>query len=330
MTSTTENEAPLRGPRRVAVDDERPIRTRPARSLRQRVRMPLMLAGPLVVALAASWWYLTTGRFVSTDDAYIQAARVQISNDVSGRVTAIDVHDNERVTKGQVLFRIDPRPFEIAVEEAKAQLAAARLQIHALKSTYKQKIADAQASQENLTYQEREYERQKQLVGSGVATRQQFDQQTMNLDVGRQKLASAQHDVGTILAQLGGDPGIDVDTHPTVQRALAALDKAQLDLSYTVVRAPEDGIVTKVDQLQVGNWVQGVNTGAPPTPLFSLVSTHRIWVEANFKETELTNMRPGQDATVEVDTHYRRPWLVWLQRSFSRVFGTAEASEAGH
>jgi membrane fusion protein (multidrug efflux system) len=390
VTSTTENEAPLRGPRRVAVDDDPPVRTRPSRSLRQRVRMPLMLAGPLVVVIAASWWYLTTGRYVSTDDAYIQAPRAMISTDIAGRVIAVEVHDNQRVTAGQVLFRLDDRPFRIALDEARAQLAAARLQLDALKSTYQQKVADAQAAQENLTFQQREYDRQKQLVTAAITTRSQFDQQTMALDTGRQKLVSAQHDIGNILAQLGGDPNIDPDQHPTVQRAFAAVEKAELDLSYATVHAPESGIVTKVDQLQPGNYVTA------STPVFSLVSD-RVWVEANFKETELTNMRTGQDATVEVDTypghefhakvsslspgtgqtfsllppenatgnwvkvvqrlpvrlalddvpsdtplasglsvtvevdtHYHRPWLVWLHRSFSRVFGTAEAGEAGH
>ena len=114
---------------------------------------------------------------------------------------------------------------------------------------------------------------------------------------------SKEQDVASTLASLGGDPDIQAAQHPMVQHAQAALDRAELNLSYTVVRAPESGIVTKVDQLQVGNWVQGVDTGAPPTALFSLVSTKRLWVTANFKETELTHMRPGQTATVEIDTY---------------------------
>ncbi|HEX3865003.1 MAG TPA: HlyD family secretion protein [Stellaceae bacterium] len=353
-----------------------------------------MIAGPLVVALAASWWYLTSGRYVSTDDAYVQAARVQISNDVSGRVTEIDVRDNQRVNKGDILFRVDPRPFEIAVEDAKAQLAAARLQVQALKATYNQKAADAKAAADTAVYQQREYDRQRQLVATGVAARSTFDQMQNTLQMARQKVISTQADLANTLAQLGGNPDLPVDQHPSVQRAQAELDKANLNLSYTVVRAPEEGIVTKVDQLQVGNWVQGVNTGAAPTTLFSLVSTDRVWVEANFKETELTHMHPGQkatvqidtypdtvfdatvgslspgtgltfsllppenatgnwvkvvqrlpvrlliqsrdaklplhaglSATVEVDTHYRRPFVAWLDRATGHLFGSAEAGE---
>jgi membrane fusion protein (multidrug efflux system) len=389
VTTSTEETAPIRGLRRV-VSERDQIVSAPMRPLRQRLRLPLMLAGPLVVALVASWWYVTGGRYVSTDDAYVQAARTMISTDIAGRVVSVEVHDNQRVAKGQVLFRLDDRPFRIAVEEATAQLASARLQIEALKSTYRQKVADSKGAEETYTYQQREFERQRQLAASGVASRSQFDQTSMALDVARQKLESTRHDIGSILAQLGGNPDVAVDEHPAVQRATAALDRAKLDLSYSVVRAPENGIVTKVEQLQPGNYVTA------STPVFSLVSD-RMWVEANFKETELTHMRPGQEATVEIDTYpdavfkakvvsmspgtgltfsllppenatgnwvkvvqrlpvrlalenvpgetplhaglsvtvdvdtrHRRPWLVWLDHSVSRVFGSAQAGETEH
>jgi membrane fusion protein (multidrug efflux system) len=256
-----------------------------------------MLAGPLVVLLAGGYWYLTGGRYVSTDDAYVQAARVSISTDVSGRVVEIDVHDNNRVIAGQVLFRIDQRPFQIAVEEAKAQLATVRYQIHALKATYHQKRADARATEAMVDYQQREFERQQRLRASGTASQQQFDQARQAHETGLQQLASKQQDVAVALANIGGDPDIPLDQHPMVQHAQAALDRAELNLSYTVIKAPESGIVTKVEQLQVGAYVTA------STPLFSLMSTDRVWIEANFKETELTHMRPGQTATVEIDTY---------------------------
>ena len=165
MTTSAEDEASPLGALRVGLD------TRPGiirqRSWRQRLRLPLMLLGPIVVLLAGAYWFLTTGRYISTDDAYVDAARVSISNEVSGRVAEIDVHDNEQVTAGQVLFTLDQRPFRIAVEEAKAQLAAVRLQIEAMKATYQQKKADAAATEATLVYQQRELERQQRLLAGG-------------------------------------------------------------------------------------------------------------------------------------------------------------------
>ncbi len=387
MTTSTENELPTRGFRRVFGDRGSDVVTRPSRPLRQRLRLPLMLAGPIVVVIGASWWFLTSGRYVSTDDAYVQAARTMISTDVAGRVVNVAVHDNERVAKGQLLFQIDDRPYKIAVEEAQAALAAAKLQVDALKATYQQKLADAKSAQDTLAYQQREYERQRQLAASGVAARSTFDQVQNAMQTARQKVASTQSEVANMLAQLGGNPDLPIAQHPSVRRAQAALDKAELDLSYTNVKAAEPGIVTKVDQLQVGSYVTA------STPVFSLISK-RVWIEANFKETELTYMHPGQSATVEidtypgvvfhakveslspgtgltfsllppenatgnwvkvvqrlpvrlaledprnrllhaglsanveVDTHYRRPWLVWLDRvTGGLIGGTAQASE---
>ncbi len=303
MTSSADNEASTTlGALRAAVD------TRPAligrrRSWRQRMRMPLMLLGPIVVLLAAGWWYLTTGRYISTDDAYVEAARISISNDVSGRVIAIDVRDNQLVKRGALLFQIDPRPFQIAVEQARANRDAARMDIEALKATYQQRLADSKAAAATVAYQQRQFQRQQRLLAAGDASQQQFDQTNNTYQLAQQQYIADQNALANVLASLGGSSNIPVDQHPKVEAAQTALDRALLNLSYTDVRAPETGIVTKVDQLQVGDWVQGVDTGAAPTALFSLVSTKHVWVTANFKETELTHMRPGQSATVEIDTY---------------------------
>jgi membrane fusion protein (multidrug efflux system) len=292
MTTSTEDEAPVR---RIASGLTGRLGT-PTRPLRQRLRLPLMLAGPIVVALAAGWWYLTSGRFVETDDAYIQAAKTMISPDVAGRVIEVAVKDNQQVKKGEVLFRFDPITYQLTVDRDKAELAAARLQVNALKATYRQKLADEQGAEDTLAYQQREYDRQKRLVGSGVASQAQFDQAQNGLEVARQRVASTQHDIGNTLAQLGGNPDIAIDDHPMVQRAKAALGIAEVDLRDTVVKAPQDGTVTKVEQLQVGDYITAA------TPVFSMMSND-VWVEANYKETELTNMRTGQTATVDVDTY---------------------------
>jgi len=200
------------------------------------------------------------------------------------------------VTKGQVLYRLDPASYQASVNDAQAQLGIARLQVQALKATYQQKLAENKSAQETLDYSQREYDRQKKLLGSGVSSQQQFDQASNALEVARQRVAATQQDIANVLAQLGGNPDIPINDHPMVQRVQAVLDGRQIDLKDTVIRAPDDGTVTKVDQLQIGDYITAA------TPVFSLMSD-RKWVEANFKETELTHMRPGQDATVEIDTY---------------------------
>ncbi len=265
------------------------------RDWRQRLRLPLMVGVPLAAALVGTALYVTGGRYISTDDSYVQAARVAISSDVAGRVVEIDVHDNQLVTAGQVLFKLDDRPYRIAVEDSEAQLASARLKIDAEKATYRQRQADLQAARDTLAYATGEFQRQQRLLAPGISSRAQYDQAAHALQEARQQVAATQQQIAGVLAELGGESDIPLERHPWVQQAQAALDRARLNLSYTVIVAPEDGTVTKVEQLQVGDYV---NTAQP---LFALVSTARVWVEANFKETDLTHMRPGQAATVEVD-----------------------------
>jgi membrane fusion protein (multidrug efflux system) len=265
-----------------------------------RHRRFFMWGIPLIMAVIGLLLYLRSGRFVSTDDAYIKAARVSISADISARVSDIPLVDNQLVHKGDVLLRLDSRPFEIAEQEAEAQLAGARLQVAAMKASYRQKLADLKAAENTLAYQQREYERQKKLAESGISSQAQLDKAEQMLQTAQQELAARQQGADTTLAALGGNPAIDIDHHPSVQAAQSKLDRAKLNLSYTTVTAPMDGIVTKVEQLQVGEYVTAA------APLFALVSMTDVWVEANFKETALTHMRPGQRASIEIDAYSRK------------------------
>jgi membrane fusion protein (multidrug efflux system) len=268
--------------------------------MRKRIkalRMLLIVFLPLVAVVGGVLWYLVSGRYVSTDDAYVQADMVAISSNVPGRVVAVEVHDNEYVKAGQVLIRLDDRPYRIAVERAKAQLANARLQIDGLRATYRQKMAELQAAQDTLAFQQREFNRNQALIGSHIVSQAQFDNAKNKFDTARQQVASEQEQIANTLASLGGDPNIATDQHPMVQQAQAQLDQAELDLSYTVITAPDNGIVTKVDKLPVGNYLNAA------TPAFSLVETDHVWVEANFKETQLTHMAPGQAVSISADTY---------------------------
>jgi membrane fusion protein (multidrug efflux system) len=167
----------------------------------------------------------------------------------------------------------------------------------AAKATYRQQLANLGSAQDTLAYQEKEYERQRRLLTTGIASQAQFDQALRALDNARQQVASAQQQAASALALLDGNPDIDPNRHPSVLQAQAELDRANLNLSYTSIFAPDDGIVTKVERLQVGDYVSAAS------PVFVLISSRDVWIEANFKENQLTDMRTGQPATVNIDTY---------------------------
>jgi|HubBroStandDraft_5_1064220.scaffolds.fasta_scaffold10722_4 membrane fusion protein (multidrug efflux system) len=274
----------------------------PRRTMRERLRRPLLLAVPIALAVFGIAGYLAEEPYVSTNDAFVRAAKVTLNARVSGQAVEVAVRDNERVRQGQVLFRIDPEPYQIAVDQAEARLLSARLQIDGLKATYRQQQAELQSAKDSGAFDEREYERKKALIASDFTPREVYDQTETNLKVARQRIASIEQQISNTIVALNGDPDIDINRHPTVRAAKAQLDRARLDLSYATVTAPDDGVVAKVDDLQVGNFVN------PGAAVFSLLSSRRIWVEANFRETGLTHMRPGQEATISVDAYPDRPF----------------------
>jgi membrane fusion protein (multidrug efflux system) len=255
-----------------------------------------MLLAPVLVIIGA-FFYFTNGRYQSTDDAYTQAATVSISPNIAGRVVEIDVHDNEIVQRGAVLFRLDDASFRIAVSNAMAHLAATRLQVQSLKSVYRERQSELRAARDSEAYARQQFDRQRRLLASGIASQAQYDQASHARDAALQQVASAEQQIGVALADLDGDPDIAPARHPLVEEAQAALDRAQLDLSYTTILAPAKGIVAKVEQLQVGDYI------AASAPVFALVSTDNVWIEANFKEVQLARMRAGQSATVTIDRY---------------------------
>ena len=262
----------------------------PKMPLRQRLRRPLLILFPVMLAAFGTAYYLAEEPYVSTDDAFVRAAKESVNARVAGQVVEIAVKDNQQVQRGELLFQIDPEPYRIAVDQAEARLASARLQINGLKATYRQQLAELQSASATEDFDEREYARRKALVTDGWTPREDYDQADMNLKVARQHVASTAQQIANTVAALDGDPNIEVDRHPTVRAAKAQLDQARLDLSYATVYAPDDGIVARVDDLQVGDYVN------PGAAVFSMMSSRRIWIEANFRETGLTHMRQGQEA----------------------------------
>ncbi len=269
----------------------------PKRTLRERLRRPLMIAFPLLLLTAGAAAYLTEEPYVATDDAFVRAAKESVNARVSGQVIRIDVKDNQRVRTGQVLFQIDPEPFQIAVDQAQADLRSARLQIEGLKTKYRQQLAELEAARDSANFAAREYNRKKALVASVDASRSTYERTETDLQVAQQAIVSMEQQIAGTVVALNGDPDVNVDSHPSVLAAKARLDRARLDLSYAQVVAPDDGVVTKVDDLQVGDFVN------PGAAVFSLMSSRRIWIEANFRETGLTHMQPGQPAVIDADAY---------------------------
>jgi membrane fusion protein (multidrug efflux system) len=256
-----------------------------------------MLGLPILLAVFGAGYYLVEEPYVSTDDAFVRAAKITVNARVAGQAVEIAVRDNQHVREGEVLFRIDPEPYQIAVDQADARLRSARIQINTLKATYRQQQAELESAKDSAAYDEREYQRKKALVANDFTPREVYDQTETALKVARQRVTSVEQQIANTVVALDGDPNIEINRHPTVRAARAQLDRAKLDLSYATVIAPDDGTVARVEDLQVGNFV---NAGAA---VFSLLSSRRIWIEANFRETGLTHMRPGQEATIDVDAY---------------------------
>ncbi|OYX31955.1 MAG: hypothetical protein B7Y99_09495 [Caulobacterales bacterium 32-69-10] len=287
----------------------------PPPSLMRRLRWPLMVIVPVAMIAAAAVFYLNGGRYESTDDAYVQAARVQVSASIPGRVVELLVKENQPVKAGQVLFRIDARDYDVAIANARAQLAQARLQVRSTQSSYAPRAAELKAAQNDLAYRLKELARQRQLTATEVGSQRELDERTNDVNVARQRVATAQANLEEALATIGGSPSGPTDSHPAVQAAQAALDQAVLNRSYTVVAASQDGLVTKVEQLQVGSYINAAQ------PLFTLVS-ERMWIDANFKEVQLTYMREGQKGEAEIDAYPGQAFAVHLE-SLSPGTGSA-------
>lgn len=273
----------------------------PAPRRRRGLRVGLMLSLPLVLAVAGGYLWLSGGRYASTDNAYLEQNRVTITADQSGRIVEVAVKENDRVKPGDLLFRIDPEPYRIALDQAHAAVAVARLAVEQLRSAYQQALAAQKSAEDTLDYQQKTFARQQDLLKRGVSSNADFDTAQNNLRNAEQALAQAREKVAGALTALGGDPNIPTDQHPSVMQALSAAASAALALKQTTVYAPAGGVVSQTDRLRVGQYV--TNPAMAPTALMSLVETSTTYVEANFKETDLTHMRVGQDATVTLDAY---------------------------
>ncbi len=273
----------------------------PARAKRNWRRTLLLALLPVALA-AGSYSYVTGGQIMSTDNAYVRADTVGVSTDVAGTVVSVEVHDNEPVRKGQVLYRLNPEPFQIALDGAKAQLGTVHDQVLTLQATYKLALAQVDQAEADLDFYQTNFNRQRDLLARGAGTQAAFDVARHDLEATQKRIAVAKAQAETSLAQLSDDPNQKIEDNPFYKQAKSSVDNAQRDLNDTIVRAPFDGLVTNVNAIQPGSYLQASQ------PAFSLVSSSHVWIEANPKETELTYVRAGQEATVTVDAY---PGVEW-------------------
>jgi membrane fusion protein, multidrug efflux system len=268
---------------------------------RRSVRWTLFALLPLAL-VAGAYWYVTGGQVMSTDDAYVEADKVGISTDVSGIVQDVDVSENQHVAAGRVLYRLDPRQFQIALDNAKANLAQTELTIEAMKRDYRRMLSDIDTQQAQVALDQSTFDRYATLVKSDAVSKANYDQARFTLQADKSKVVSLQQQAEVQLARLGGNPDIAVTEHPQYLQASAQVDEAQRQLDHTIVKAPFAGVVTSVPSIAPGKYLQASMTA------FYLVASDHVWVSSNPKETELTYVRPGQPVTVTVDTY---PDLEW-------------------
>jgi membrane fusion protein (multidrug efflux system) len=275
--------------------------SKPARSAKS-LRRPLLFALLPLMLIIAGYFYVTGGSVMSTDNAYVQADMVGLSTDVSGIVREVSVHDNQQVAKGDVLFKLDDLQFRLALDRAEAQLGTTRNDLLALQASYRNMQAQVEQARKDVDFATVNFKRQQQLIAGNFTPQATVDSTRNTLQGAQQKLASLTQQLAGLAANLNGNPDAAIEDHPRYKDALAARNEAARQLAHTIVRAPFAGVVTNVPSLQPGQYLAAAATA------FNIVSSDHVWVEASPKETELTFVRPGQKATVEVDTYPGQQW----------------------
>jgi membrane fusion protein, multidrug efflux system len=267
----------------------------------RRRRLVLMIAGPLLLIIVGLWYWMHSTRYQSTDNAYVVADQVDVAAQIAGRVIAVPVTQNQAVVPGQVLLEIDPTPFQLALDQANANLKNVSDQLHAELQSLRAAEAELTGAQANVAYLKRDVQRKTNLVDRDVVPAARLDDLKTSLAVAQQKSVALEAQIGQIKANLGGDPNRPITQQAAYQQALAKRDQAALELTYTTIKAPAAGVVTEVD-IKPGDIV------AAGRPVFALVMSGKRWIDANFKETQLTHVHIGDKAEISVDTYPGHEW----------------------
>ena len=265
------------------------------------VRVFLVVAFPFALALIGGALWLQGGRTVGTDDAYVKADIDENAPEVSGRILEDLVRDHQQIAAGTPLLKLDPVPFQLALDKADAELDNARTAVETARAQWAETQSELAELQSQADYMEKQLARQQALAATGVAAVAKLEEAQNAAAVAHDRIAVMKRRLARMRAALDGDPDMPTDRHPPVREKRAARDAAALDLARTVVRAPIGGTAVNV-KLQPGEQVKAA------TPLFVLVADTRPWVEANMKETDLTYVKPGQQAEVVLDVYPDATW----------------------
>jgi membrane fusion protein (multidrug efflux system) len=275
---------------------EAPARPRRRKVDRKRLRMILLIAVPTIAAVLGGAFYLMGGRYISTDNAYVGAQKVLITPDISGKIIHVAIVEGQHVKPGDELFTLDAEPYRLALAQAKARLDTARSDYDKLKTNLKSLETLAALAKKNVELKKRDVDRKSTLVNSQAGSRADVDSAEANMVTAQLQAQFTAQQRDTTLNQLLGNPDLPLAEFPEYAQAKAALDDAQRNLDHTIVRAPMSGTATQVDNIQLGRFV------AAGTPVLSVIDDQAPWVEANPKETDITYLRVGQKATLDVDS----------------------------
>ena len=267
-----------------------------AKLLRGRLRMILLVVLPTIAVIGGLAIYLMGGRYISTDNAYVGAQKVLITPDISGKIVHVAVVEGQHVNPGDELFTLDREPYELALRQAQAKLDTARSNYEQLKTNLKSLDALADLTAKNVVLKQRDLDRKQQLAHAQAGSPADVDTAASAVVTAQLQARSTAQQRDTTLNQLLGDPNLPLTKFPEYEQAKASLDDAQRNLDHTVVRAPMAGTATQVDSIQLGRYL------AAGTPVFSIIDDQSPWVDANPKETDITYLRVGQKATLDVDS----------------------------
>lgn len=268
----------------------------------------LMAGGTAVAVLVGASSWLMGGRYTGTNDAYVRAAQLLVSTDVSGVVAEVNVKEGQSVKSGDVLFRLEAAQFQIALDNAKSRLAQVLLDLRSMGEDYQRMLHDMEAAEAQVDLDRRNFDREAALVKTGSVSKARFDAARLTLEADERHLQSLRRQAEAQLIKLGGSIDAPLADHPAYLQAKAAVDEAERQLAHTIVRAPFDGTVTQVDSLQPGALLISALSSFSSTSAVALVSNEDMWIEAQMKETDMTHLKAGNPVSITIDTYPGRRW----------------------